>query len=200
MVELVLNVAIAFLLGSIPFGLIITRQAGMGDIRKMGSGNIGATNVLRTGRKDLAIATLAADALKGMLAVTLARYVFESAPSFAALAAVAGHCFSPWLKFNGGKGVATSLGSLIALSWPVGLFACFVWFVVFIYTRLSSLAALISIGLAPFIAWIVNGSLTGTSVLLIATIVCVRHQANIARLIRGNEPKSEFGTKGKVSK
>lgn len=193
--EQFLNVGIAFLLGSIPFGLLITRAAGMGDIRNVGSGNIGATNVLRTGRKDLALATLAADALKGMLAVTLARYVFEAAPSFAALAAVAGHCFSPWLRFNGGKGVATTLGSLIALSWPVGLIACGLWIVIFIYTRISSLSALVSIGIAPFVAWLVNGTLTGTSVLLIATIIFVRHQANIARLVRGQEPKSEFGKK-----
>lgn len=193
--EQLLNIGIAFLLGSIPFGLLITRKAGLGDIRAMGSGNIGATNVLRTGRKDLALATLAADALKGMVAVSLARYLFDASPSFAALAAVAGHCFSPWLKFNGGKGVATSLGSLIALSWPVGLLACAVWVVVFIYTRISSLSALISIGLAPFVAWMVNGTLTGTVVLLLATLIFVRHQANIARLIRGQEPKSDFGKK-----
>lgn len=193
--EQLLNIGIAFLLGSIPFGLLITRKAGLGDIRAMGSGNIGATNVLRTGRKDLALATLAADALKGMVAVSLARYLFDASPSFAALAAVAGHCFSPWLKFNGGKGVATSLGSLIALSWPVGLLACAMWIVVFIYTRISSLSALIGIGLSPFIAWMVNGTLTGTVVLLLATLIFVRHQANIARLIRGQEPKSDFGKK-----
>lgn len=193
--EQLLNIGIAFLLGSIPFGLLITRKAGLGDIRAMGSGNIGATNVLRTGRKDLALATLAADALKGMVAVSLARYLFDASPSFAALAAVAGHCFSPWLKFNGGKGVATSLGSLIALSWPVGLIACAMWIVVFIYTRISSLSALIGIGLSPFIAWMVNGTLTGTVVLLLATLIFVRHQANIARLIRGQEPKSDFGKK-----
>lgn len=195
MFETLLSVAFSFLLGSVPFGLLITRAAGVGDIRKMGSGNIGATNVLRTGRKDLALATLAADALKGMVAVVLARYVFESAPSFAALAAVAGHCFSPWLRFNGGKGVATSLGSLIALSWVVGLLACALWLVVFIYTRISSLSALVALGIAPFVAWAVHGSITGTSVLLITTIIVVRHQANIARLIRGQEPKSDFGKK-----
>lgn len=193
--EQILNIAVAFLLGSVPFGLLLTRAAGLGDIRQVGSGNIGATNVLRTGRKDLAIATLAADALKGMLAVALARYVFDAAPSYAALAAVAGHCFSPWLKFNGGKGVATTLGSLIALSWPVGLIACAMWLTIFIYTRISSLSALVSIGFAPFLAWAINGPITGTSVLLIATIICVRHQANIARLIRRQEPKSEFGKK-----
>lgn len=195
MLNELLSIGVAFLLGSIPFGLILTRAAGMGDIRKLGSGNIGATNVLRTGRKDLALATLAADALKGMLAVALARYVFESEPAFAALAAVAGHCFSPWLKFNGGKGVATTLGALIALSWVVGLIACAMWFVVFLYSRISSLSALVSIGFAPFVAWLANDTLTGTMVLLIATLICVRHQANIARLIRGQEPKSEFGKK-----
>lgn len=195
MFETLLSVAFSFLLGSVPFGLLITKAAGMGDIRNVGSGNIGATNVLRTGRKDLALATLAADALKGMVAVVFARYVFESAPSFAALAAVAGHCFSPWLRFNGGKGVATSLGSLIALSWVVGLLACALWLVVFIYTRISSLSALVSLGIAPFVAWAVHGSITGTSVLLITTIIVVRHQANIVRLVRGQEPKSDFGKK-----
>jgi glycerol-3-phosphate acyltransferase PlsY len=190
-----LAIGIALLLGSIPFGLLITRAAGLGDIRAIGSGNIGATNVLRTGRKDLALATLAADALKGIIAVALAHYMFGSEPAFSALAAVAGHCYSPWLNFNGGKGVATTLGALIALSWIVGLIACAVWLITFIYTRLSSLSALVSIGCATLVAWLVLGTLQGTLVLLIASVICVRHQANITRLIHGREPKSDFGRK-----
>lgn len=191
----VLSIAVSFLIGSVPFGLLLARAAGLGDIRKLGSGNIGATNVLRTGRKDIAAATLILDGLKGAVAVWLAYYLFKSEASIAALAAVGGHCFSPWLKFKGGKGVATSLGALLALSFITGFIACAVWAGIFALTRISSLSALVGIGIAPFVAWLAAGVLEGTMVLLIAALVWFRHQANINRLVRGIEPKSEFGSK-----
>lgn len=188
------SIAIAFLIGSVPFGLLLGYAAGLGDIRKQGSGNIGATNMLRTGRKDIAAATLVLDALKGAAAVWIA-YALRAEPSVAALVAVAGHCFTPWLRFKGGKGVATSLGALLALSFVVGGIACLSWLAVFFLTRISSLSALVALGLAPFVMWIVDGILPGTMVLLIAALVWFRHQANIQRLARGVEPKSNFGSK-----
>jgi len=190
-----LSIAVAFLVGSVPFGLLLARAAGLGDIRSIGSGNIGATNVLRTGRKDIAAATLLLDALKGALGVWLAIGLFRAEPALAAFAAVLGHCFSPWLQCKGGKGVATSLGALLALSWMVGLIACAVWVGIFLLSRISSLSALVAIGISPFIAWLMDGVMEGTMVLLIAVLVWYRHQANIARIVRGMEPKSSFGSK-----
>ena len=150
----VLGCFLGYVLGSIPFGLLLTRIAGLGDIRGIGSGNIGATNVLRTGRKGLAAATLVLDGLKGAAAVWLAFALVadQEVSLLAGLAAVLGHLFPVWLKFKGGKGVATGLGVLIAASWPVGLVACAVWLIIAFVARLSSLAALAAFAVAPVAA------------------------------------------------
>src|SRR6202041_1756266 len=149
-----LALALGYLLGSIPFGLVLTRLAGTGDLRSIGSGNIGATNVLRTGRKGLAAATLVLDGLKGAAAVLIARAWLEDQDTalLAGLAAVLGHLFPVWLRFKGGKGVATGLGVLIAAAWPIGLAACAVWLVVAGISRFSSLAALAAFASAPCVA------------------------------------------------
>src|SRR5277367_2625086 len=147
-----LSVVAGYLLGSIPFGLIATRLGGAGDIRKVGSGNIGATNVLRTGRRDLAAITLVGDGGKGAAAVLLARWLFgEDAAAVAGGAALIGHMFPIWLKFKGGKGVATAMGVVTALAWPVGLAMMITWLAIVVYTRISSLGALIAIGAMPVI-------------------------------------------------
>jgi acyl phosphate:glycerol-3-phosphate acyltransferase len=179
-----------YLLGSIPFGLLLTRLAGLGDIRGIGSGNIGATNVLRTGRKELAAATLLLDGIKGAAAVLIAgSMVNQNIALFAGLAAVLGHLFPVWLGFKGGKGVATGLGVLIAAAWPVGLVACAVWLVIFAITRLSSLSALIAFASAPATALIVEDFGVVKLAFTIAVLVFVRHQANIRRLFAGTEPR-----------
>src|SRR5215510_6720902 len=140
---------LGYLLGSIPFGLLLTKLAGLGDIRSIGSGNIGATNVLRTGRKDLALATLLLDGGKGAVAVLLARMVSEDLTVIAGGAAILGHQFPVWLKFKGGKGVATKFGTLIAVNWMVGLATCVVWFVTAVLFRYSSLSALVATAASP---------------------------------------------------
>jgi glycerol-3-phosphate acyltransferase PlsY len=179
-----------YLLGSIPFGLLLTRLAGLGDIRSIGSGNIGATNVLRTGRKELAAATVVLDGLKGAAAVLIARQLVEpDIALFAGLAAVLGHLFPVWLRFKGGKGVATGLGVLIAAAWPVGLAACAVWLVVAGLARLSSLAALAAFASAPVVALILEEFSVVKLALTIAVLVFVRHQGNIRRLFAGTEPR-----------
>ena len=187
----VLAALLAYLLGSIPFGLILTKLGGYGDIRDIGSGNIGATNVLRTGNKRLALATLVLDALKGATAVGLALYFasFEVA-LIAGLFAIIGHLFPVWLKFRGGKGVATALGTLLALKPLVGIAACGLWLLCALVTRYSSLSALIAIGLSPVIAHFLyhDANLSGTAA-IIATLVFIKHRANIKRLTRGEEPK-----------
>ncbi len=180
-----------FLLGSIPFGLILTRLAGAGDVRRIGSGNIGATNVLRTGRKDLAAATLVLDGGKGAVAVALGAD-FGDGPDAGLLSgfgAVLGHMFTPWLGFAGGKGVATGLGTLIGAAWPVGVAACAVWIGTALITRMSSLSALVAFAAAPpLAAWF-----AGKSVVVLALAICgfvwLRHWANIRRLLAGTEPK-----------
>ena len=180
-----------YLIGSIPFGLVLTRLAGYGDIRSIGSGNIGATNVLRTGNKPLALATLLLDSGKGAIAVGIALYfsTFEVA-MVAGFFALVGHLFPVWLKFKGGKGVATTLGTLIALKWPLGLAACALWLLSAVITRYSSLSALVAIGLTPIIAHFLyhDANLSGLCG-VIATLVFVKHRANIKRLITGEEPK-----------
>nr|WP_294505024.1 glycerol-3-phosphate 1-O-acyltransferase PlsY [uncultured Rhodopila sp.] len=179
-----------YLLGSIPFGLLLTRAAGAGDIRAIGSGNIGATNVLRTGRKGLAAATLVLDALKGAAAVLIVRALAsEDLALYAGLAAVLGHLFPVWLNFKGGKGVATGLGVLIAASWPAGLAACAVWLLVAGTARISSLAALGAFATAPLAALIMENFGVVKLAFTIAVLVFVRHQANIRRLIAGTEPR-----------
>jgi glycerol-3-phosphate acyltransferase PlsY len=180
----------AYLLGSIPFGLILTRVAGLGDIRQVGSGNIGATNVLRTGKRGLAAGTLLLDGAKGALAVQAAALLAGPhwAP-LAAMAAVVGHCFPVWLAFRGGKGVATGLGVLLALDWRVGGSACLIWLVLALVTRLSSAAALGALAAAPALAAVLSPAYWWVAPFVIALLVWWRHRANIARLAAGTEPR-----------
>jgi glycerol-3-phosphate acyltransferase PlsY len=181
---------LAYLLGSIPFGLVLTRLGGYGDIRQIGSGNIGATNVLRTGNRALAALTLLLDAGKGAAAVLIAA---QFGPDMAALAAGAsflGHVFPVWLGFKGGKGVATAGGILVAYAWPVGLAALGTWLLVAVVTRYSSLAALITALLAPLYAWLITREFQPTEVVLfLALVILLRHATNIRRLLSGNESK-----------
>ena len=182
--------ALAYLLGSVPFGILITRSLGLGDLRQIGSGNIGATNVLRTGNKAAAAATLLLDAAKGGVAVLLARaLVAEDAAQLAGLSAFLGHLFPVCLNFKGGKGVATFLGTLLALAWPVGVACCATWLVVAVLSRISSLSALVAAGSSTF--WMLglgHGRLMILGVIL-TLLVYWRHAANIARLKAGTEPK-----------
>ena len=185
-----------YLLGSIPFGLVLTRLAGLGDIRKIGSGNIGATNVLRTGSKKLAAVTLLLDGAKGTVALLIAGLWGPDMAVLAAAGAMLGHCFPVWLKFNGGKGVATALGILIAIAWPVGLLACATWLAVAALFRYSSLAALAALALAPVYAWYLADPQRMQLALFIAFLVWLRHKTNIVRLLRGQESRISFSKKG----
>jgi glycerol-3-phosphate acyltransferase PlsY len=178
-----------YLLGSIPFGLLLTRAAGLGDIRNVGSGNIGATNVLRTGRKGLAAATLLLDALKGVIAVLIADQVGQLAAVGAAAGAVIGHMFPVWLGFKGGKGVATTLGIMWGLSWPVGAVACATWLVMAAVFRYSSLAALVAVVVAAIAAWFLTDPRAAWLLTILVPLVWVRHHENIARLLNGTETK-----------
>ncbi len=181
---------VGYLLGSIPFGLILTRAAGGPDVRAIGSGNIGATNVLRTGRKGLAAATLLCDALKGTVAVLLAtHYATPDAALVAGLGAFLGHLFPVWLKFKGGKGVAVYIGVLIGLYWPAALIFCTIWFAVAAVSRYSSLAALIASALTPFALWLFGQPRTAALFLLLSALLWIMHGANIARLLNGSEGK-----------
>ena len=181
-----------YLLGSIPFGLIATRLGGAGDIRQIGSGNIGATNVLRSGRKDLAAITLIGDAGKGVVAVLLAHFLTHS-PAIVALAggaAFTGHLFPVWLKFKGGKGVATFYGVLLAACWPVGLLAGVTWIAVAALFRISSLAALVAAAMAAPFALATDQPYPFLALsLFMAVLIFIRHRENIARLLKGQEPK-----------
>ena len=187
---LILWAVVGYLLGSIPFGVVITRAMGLGDLRAIGSGNIGATNVLRTGSKGAAAATFLLDGAKGAVAVLLARWlVGEDAAQLAGFAAFLGHCFPVWLNFRGGKGVATFFGILFALAWPVGLAAGATWIVVAAVFRYSSLAGLTAAGMAPVYAVLLG---RGEMVLLgfaLALVIYWRHAGNIARLRAGTEPR-----------
>ena len=179
-----------YLLGSVPFGLVIARALGLGDLRTIGSGNIGATNVLRTGSKPAAAATLILDSGKGAAAVLVARALAgEDAGQIAGLAAFLGHCFPVWLGFRGGKGVATFLGLLIALAWPVGLAACATWLVTAAVTRFSSLAALVAAALSPLWATLLGRPDTAALLMALALVVLWRHRENVARLRAGTEPR-----------
>lgn len=183
-------ILLGYLSGSIPFGLLLTRAAGLGDIRRIGSGNIGATNVLRTGNKALAGATLLCDLLKGAAPVLVAAYLAgEIAGLWAGLGAVLGHLFPVWLRFKGGKGVATGYGVLIAAAWPVGIAAGAVWLVAAKLLRISSLAGLISFALAPVLAWALADTGVVVLSLAIAVLIYARHHANIRRLLAGTEPR-----------
>ena len=179
-----------YLLGSIPFGMVVARFMGLGNLREIGSGNIGATNVLRSGNKKAAALTLLFDAGKGAVIVLLARkFATEDAAQIAGLAAILGHCFPVWLKFKGGKGVATYFGLMIALSPVVGLAAGAIWLVVAAISRYSSLAALMAAGWAPIVvAFITDGQIFALASVL-AVLIYVRHAANIGRLRRGEESK-----------
>jgi glycerol-3-phosphate acyltransferase PlsY len=179
-----------YLLGSIPFGLVLTKLAGLGDIRSIGSGNIGATNVLRTGNKPLAIAVLLLDSGKGAVAVLLALALLgPAATPVTALGAVIGHLFPVWLRFKGGKGVATTLGTLLALAWPVGLIACAIWLGIALIFRISSAAALTAVAVAPIAALLLRGSSLAVFVLIVAALVWFKHAENIRRLLAGTEPR-----------
>ena len=178
-----------YLLGSIPFGLLLTRAAGLGDIRNVGSGNIGATNVLRTGRKGLAAATLLLDAVKGVIAVLIADQVGQLAAVGAAAGAVIGHMFPVWLGFKGGKGVATTLGIMWGLSWPVGAVACATWLAMAAVFRYSSLAALVAVVTAAIAAWFLTDPRAAWLLTVLVPLVWMRHHENIARLLNGTESK-----------
>jgi glycerol-3-phosphate acyltransferase PlsY len=180
---------LAYLLGSIPFGLLLTRAAGLGDIRAIGSGNIGATNVLRTGNKGLAAATLFLDGFKGFLAVLVAKHFGSPAPYCVGFAVFIGHLYPIWLGFKGGKGVATGLGVLLAEAFPVGAVACLVWLLVAIGLRYSSAAALAAFAAAPLTALVLGHHKLALLALLIAVLVYWKHKANIARLRAGTEPR-----------
>ena len=186
---------VGYLLGSIPFGLLLTRAAGLGDIRTVGSGNIGATNVLRTGRKGLAAATLLLDAAKGVIAVLIVGQVSELAAVGAAAGAVLGHMFPVWLRFKGGKGVATTLGIMWGLSWPVGAIACAAWLAFAAAFRFSSLAALLSVVVAAIAAWLLADPRAALLRTLLGPLVWVRHHENIRRLLNGTEPRIGQGKK-----
>jgi glycerol-3-phosphate acyltransferase PlsY len=184
-----------YLLGSIPFGLILTRAAGGPDVRTIGSGNIGATNVLRTGRKGLAAATLICDMLKGTAAVLIAaRFAGHDAALAAGFGAFIGHLFPVWLKFKGGKGVATYIGVLIGLVWPAALIFCAIWLVVAAAFRYSSLSALIASAITPLTLWLLGEPGPAVLYLVLTAMLWIMHRANIARLMAGTEGK--IGAKG----
>ncbi|WP_443216558.1 glycerol-3-phosphate 1-O-acyltransferase PlsY [Rhodophyticola sp. CCM32] len=181
---------VGYLLGSIPFGLVMARLFGLGDIRQIGSGNIGATNVLRTGSKPAAALTLILDAGKGGFAVLLARLLFaEDAAQIAGLAAFLGHCFPVFLGFRGGKGMATFLGTLLVLFWPAGIAACLTWLVTAALSRISSLSALVAALLSP--VWIAVLGMPGAGLVTVAlaALIFLRHQTNIQRILDGSEPR-----------
>jgi glycerol-3-phosphate acyltransferase PlsY len=181
---------LGYLCGSVPFGLLLTRAAGLGDIRSIGSGNIGATNVLRTGNRWLAAATLVLAAAQPALPRLFARYYWgEDAAMVAAIFAFLGHCFPVWLGFKGGKGVAVMIGSLLALSWPVGLIFCAVWLLIAVTRKLSSLAALTAAATAPIFSFVVVGEWLAGAVAFMALLLFFQHRENIVRLMAGNEPR-----------
>ncbi|ALV29052.1 glycerol-3-phosphate 1-O-acyltransferase PlsY [Pannonibacter sp. Q-1] len=191
------SLALGYLLGSIPFGLVITRMAGLGDIRKIGSGNIGTTNVLRTGRKSLAAATLLGDALKGTVAVLIAGHFFgPSAAMLAGLAAFIGHIFPVWLGFKGGKGVATYLGILLGLSWQAGIVFALSWILAAYLFRFSSLSALIASLISPIVLVLLGQMQLALVFALLTAFLWAKHHENIRRLLSGTE--SKIGSKAKA--
>ncbi len=190
----------AYILGSIPFGLILAKLAGKGDLREIGSGNIGATNVLRTGSKKLAAATLLLDGAKGYIAVFVPYLFFgPDVTFFTALAVVLGHLFPVWLGFRGGKGVATTLGVLLGLSWLLGLAALATWILVALIFRYSSLSALFAVALAPAYAWWLGEPQAGGIAIFLALLVWMRHIGNIRRLVKGEESRIKLKRSGTTS-
>lgn len=192
--EWIFALALGYLLGSVPFGLIITRFAGAGDLRSIGSGNIGATNVLRTGRKGLAAATLLLDLLKGLAAVLIAASIWPDWTWLAALGAFLGHCFPIWLGFRGGKGVATTAGIAFGLAWPVGLAYALTWVGLLLSVKISSVAGMSAAVIAPIVALAIDEPQAAMVLVVIAAAVLFQHRENIARLRAGTEPK--IGGKG----
>lgn len=191
---LILALVFGYLLGSIPFGLLLTRAAGLGDVRKIGSGNIGATNVLRTGNKGLAAATLLLDALKGTAAVLIAGHFAPETAVWAGFGAFLGHLFPAWLRFKGGKGVATYLGVLVGLAWQVALIFAIVWLVMAFLFRFSSLAALAAAVVVPIALYFMSTPRIAVLFVVMSIIVFIKHRENISRLIAGTEGK--IGAKG----
>ncbi|MEO6093031.1 MAG: glycerol-3-phosphate 1-O-acyltransferase PlsY [Novosphingobium sp.] len=187
--EWIIALCLGYALGSIPFGVILTRATGAGDLRAIGSGNIGATNVLRTGRKGLAAATLLLDMAKGLAAVLIAWRWFPDAGAAAAIGALVGHCFPVWLKFRGGKGVATMMGVALGLAWPVGLAYAAAWLGLLAVTRISSLAGMGAAVVAPLAALLLGHAELAPVLAAMALIVVVLHHENIARLLAGTEPR-----------
>lgn len=190
--ELFFAAILGFALGSVPFGLILTRAAGLGDVRQIGSGSIGATNVLRTGNKGLAAATVLLDAAKAVIPILVAQAVWPGLPAVGGVAgvgAVAGHCFTPWLAFKGGKGFASAAGALLALAWPALLACAGVWAATLYLSRISSVASMVTVIAAPLVAWALGYPQVIAPLLAIAAIVVVQHRANIGRLMRGEEPR-----------
>ena len=194
LILLILCFLISYSVGSIPFGLILTRVWGYGDIRDVGSGNIGATNVLRTGNRVLALIVLILDALKGFVVINLL-YLFiitnniEVILLIGVFGCVIGHCYPLWLKFKGGKGVATSLGAFIGFDFFIGFLICIIWLITTFFYRKSSLSSLISLSCSPFIVFIFYGYLESIFSLFIFLVICLKHRENIKRLTNGNEPK-----------
>lgn len=186
--------AFGYLLGSVPFGLLLTRAAGLGDVRQIGSGNIGATNVLRTGNKGLAALTLLLDALKGSAAVLIAAKWGSEAALFAGVGAFLGHVFPIWLRFKGGKGVATFLGILVGFSWKAALVFAATWLAVAFLSRYSSLAALVAAAISPLMLYIVGLPDFALALLVLTILIYIKHAANISRLLAGKE--SKIGAKG----
>lgn len=188
---LILIALASYLLGSVPFGVVITRAMGLGDLRAIGSGNIGATNVLRTGNKGAAAATLLLDGAKGAVAVLLARVLTgaEDAAQLAGLAAFIGHLYPVWLGFKGGKGVATFLGIMLALAWPVGLACCATWLVGALASRISSVGALLSAALSPVWLFVFSEGRILLLAILLTILIYIRHAANLARIKAGTEPR-----------
>ncbi len=192
--------AFGYLLGSIPFGLLLTRLAGLGDVRAIGSGNIGATNVLRTGNKKLAALTLLLDALKGTAAVVLGHWIGTQggvailASLVAGLGAFLGHLFPAWLGFKGGKGVATYIGVLLGAAWKIALVFCTIWLAVAVTTRYSSLSALTAGVVTPVFAWVIDSPALGILATILSALLLWKHRTNIERLLAGQEPK--IGAKG----
>ena len=187
---IVAAVVIGYALGSIPFGLLLTRLAGTADLRTIGSGNIGATNVLRTGRKDLAAATLLLDGLKGTAAVLLARWLGGDTAALAgAVGAFFGHLYPIWLGFRGGKGVATYLGCLLGIWWPIGVVFSAIWLAVAFTLRFSSAAALLASAISPLLLFLFGRLPEGTVFLILAAILWWKHKANLSRLMAGTESK-----------
>lgn len=186
---ILLAALLGFVSGSVPFGLLLTKAAGLGDVRDIGSGSIGATNVLRTGNKGLAAATVLLDAAKGAVPVLLAAHFWPDAQGIAAVAAVAGHCFTPWLKFKGGKGFATAAGILLALAWPVMLVCAAIWAATLAISRISSVSSMTTVVAAPIAGWAMGYPAVAIPLIAVAAIVLIQHRANIGRLMRGEEPK-----------